>query len=259
MTRYEFDGTFCEYQIGDSRELIKQIPDGSVRLVVTSPPYNLGKQYGKYDDRQKMDAWYGLIDSITKEVYRVLAPNGSFFLNLSPIPFGPKKEIVPLPFLGYEVMKKNGFYLRNMICWTFNGMQNCTQRLSGRYENILWGVKDLDNYIFNLDEIRIPYISENDKRLEGKSGRNPTDVWYYDHVNNMTKNKMNLKHPTIYPLEMIERIIRMSSYPGDLILDPFLGSGTSLIASIRTKRNGIGFEIDEQYVADIETRIGNCM
>ena len=85
-----------------------------------------------------------------------------------------------MPFLGYEIFKANNLYLRNMITWTFNNMQNCTNRLSGRYENILWGVKDINNYVFNLDDVRIPYITQNDKRLEGGIGRNPTDVWYFD-------------------------------------------------------------------------------
>ena len=141
-----------------------------------------------------------------------------------------------------------------MITWTFNNMQNCVNRLSGRYENILWGVKDLNNYIFNLDDIRIPYITQNDKRLTG-DGRNPTDVWYFDRVNNMTKQKLNLNHPTVYPLEMIERIIKMSTNENDTVLDPFLGSGTTLLAAKNLDRNGIGFEIDKNYESEIQQRL----
>jgi len=242
------------YKFGDCRELIKEIPDKSVRMVVTSPPYNIGKKYGQYKDKVSLEEWIELIDSITKEIYRVLTDDGSFFLNLSPIPYGPDKEILPLPYIGYDIMKKNNFYLRNMITWIFNNMQNCTNRLSGRYENILWGVKDLKNYVFNLDDIRIPYITKNDKRLTG-SGRNPTDVWYFDRVNNMTKKKLNLSHPTIYPLDMIERIIKMSTNEGDTVLDPFLGSGTTLVAAKRLNRSGIGFELDAKYKEEIERRI----
>ncbi|MFA6662233.1 MAG: site-specific DNA-methyltransferase [Bacilli bacterium] len=246
-----------EYRFGDCRELLKQIPDNSVNLVVTSPPYNIGKPYGMYKDKIALDKWEELINDVAKEVCRILTPDGSFFLNLSPVPLGSDKEIVPLPFIGYQIFKDNGLYLRNMITWTFNNMQNCTNRLSGRYENILWGVKALNNYVFNLDEIRISYITKNDKRLEGGKGRNPTDVWYFDRVNNMTKKKLNLSHPTVYPLPMIERIIKMSSNPGDTILDPFLGSGTSLVAAKRLGRNGIGFELDESYADEIEMRLEN--
>lgn len=243
-------------RFGDSRELLKKVPDNSVQLVVTSPPYNIDKDYGKYNDNISFEEWEELIDSITKEVYRVLKPNGSFFLNLSPIPIGKEKEIFPLPYLGYKIMKQNDFYLRNLITWTFNGMQNPTKRLAGRYENILWGVKDLENYIFNLDDVRIPYITKNDKRLTGK-GRNPTDVWYFDRVNNMTKKKNNWSHPTIYPSDMIERIIKMSSDKGDIILDPFLGSGTTVVSALKLGRKGIGFELDETYKDEIQQRIDN--
>ncbi len=244
-----------DYRIGDCRELFKTVPDGSVRLVVTSPPYNIGKPYGTYKDKIALNDWQELISDVTREVRRILTPDGSFFLNLSPVPLGDSREIMPLPFLGYQILKDNGFCLRNMITWTFNNMQNCTNRLSGRYENILWGVKDIDHYVFNLDEVRVPYISKNDKRLEGGSGRNPTDVWYFDRVNNMTKKKLNLSHPTVYPLPMIVRIIKMSSHPGDTVLDPFAGSGTSLIAAKILGRSGIGFELDAKYENEYKRRM----
>lgn len=244
-----------EYKIGDCRTLLKEVPDGSIQLVVTSPPYNIGKPYGKYKDKIALNDWEELISDVTHEVYRILTPDGSFFLNLSPVPVGKDKEILPLPYLGYKIFKDNGFYLRNIITWTFNNMQNCTNRLSGRYENILWGVKDLNHYVFNLNAIRIPYITKKDKRLEGGKGRNPTDVWYFDRVNNMTKKKLNLSHPTVYPLPMILRILKMSSNPGDTILDPFVGSGTSLIAAKLLGRNGIGFELDGKYEKEFQMRL----
>lgn len=241
-------------EIGNCLELLKNVPDKSVKLVVTSPPYNIKKQYGKYKDNVSLEEWKSLISGVTKEVHRILTDDGSFFLNLSQIPYGNDKEILPLQFIGYEIIKENDFFLRNIITWTFNGMQNPTKRLAGRYENIIWAVKDLNNYIFNLDDIRIPYITQNDKRLTGK-GRNPTDVWYFDHVNNMTKKKLGLSHPCVYPVEMIERIIKMSSNPGDTILDPFLGSGTTLVAARNLGRKGIGFELDSNYLPEIESRI----
>lgn len=240
---------------GDSREKLKSLPDSSVRLAVTSPPYNIGKAYGKYKDKIPLDEWKSLIAQVTREIYRILTPDGSFFLNLSPVPFGEDKEILPLPYIGYDIMKEAGFHIRNIITWTFNNMQNCTQRLSGRYENILWGVKDLKNYVFNLDDIRVPYITQNDKRLEGGAGRNPTDVWYFNRVNNMTKEKLGLSHPTVYPLDMIERIIKMSSDENDGVLDPFLGSGTTVVAALKLNRRGIGFEIDQRYEDEIRKRI----
>jgi len=242
-------------EFGDCRDLLKKVPSESVAVVIISPPYNIKKQYGKYVDNVEFSEWKKLIEETCVEIFRVLKPNGSFFLNLSPIPYGSDKEILPLPYVGYEITQKCGFKLRNMITWTFNNMQNCTNRLSGRYENILWCVKDLKNYVFNLDDVRIPYITKKDKRLVGGPGRNPTDVWYFDRVNNMTKKSNNLKHPTIYPIDMIERIIKMSSNIGDTVLDPFLGSGTTVVAAAKLGRKGIGFELDQQYEEEIKGRI----
>lgn len=255
MKSSEFEST-SEYLTGDSRELIKKLPDNSIRMAVTSPPYNIGKNYGKYHDKLPLEEWKQLISDITKEMHRVLTDDGSFFMNVSPIPFGKDKEILPLQFFVYEIFKEHGFYLRNMITWTFNNMQNPTKRLSGRYEIILWGVKDLNNYIFNLDDIRVPYLTKNDKRLTG-SGRNPTDVWYFDRVNNMTKKKLKLTHPTVYPMDMIERIIKMSTNEGDTVLDPFAGSGTTLLAAKKLNRNAIGFDLDKNYKVEFEHRLRN--
>lgn len=254
-------------KFGNCIELMSNLPPDYINLVITSPPYNLQKNYGKYNDDKSLSEWENLISSSLKEIYRILKPNGSFFLNVSPIPDKKTKEIIPLDSIAYFIAKREGFYLRNKIIWHFNNMQNCTNRLSGRWETILWFVKDIEDYIFNLDEIRVPFITKNDKRLKGKNGRNPTDVWdfepesdfwYFDRVNNMTKNKLGLtEHPCIYPLPMIERIIKMASNPDDIVLDPFLGSGTTLVAAKKLGRRGIGFELDEKYKPIIEKRILN--
>jgi adenine-specific DNA-methyltransferase len=258
----------CYYTIGECVETMNNMPANSVNTIVTSPPYNLDKKYGKYDDNKPFEEWEKLIEDTAKSAFHILKENGSFFLNVSPIPDKKTKEIIPLDAIAYFIFKRNGFFLRNSIVWHFNNMQNCTNRLSGRWESVLWFVKDINNYQFNLDEIRIPYITKNDKRLEGGSGRNPTDTWnfdlpesdfwYFDRVNNMTKNKLGLtEHPCIYPTPMIERIIKMSTQEGDIVLDPFLGSGTTLVASRKLKRIGLGIELDERYSEIIEKRITN--
>jgi adenine-specific DNA-methyltransferase len=258
----------CYYTISECINTMEQMTEGSVNTIVTSPPYNLDKKYGKYDDNRPFEEWENLIDLTAKAAHRILKNNGSFFLNVSPIPDKKTKEIIPLDAIAYFIFKKNGFYLRNSIIWHFNNMQNCTNRLSGRWESVLWFVKDINNYQFNLDDIRIPYITKNDKRLEGGTGRNPTDTWnfdlpssdfwYFDRVNNMTKNKLGLtEHPCIYPTAMIERIIKMSTQIGDVVLDPFLGSGTTLVAARKLKRIGLGIELDDRYSEIIEKRIIN--
>jgi len=258
----------CMYTIGECISTMNKMADECIQTIVTSPPYNLDKKYGKYDDNRPMEEWEELIDSTAKAAKRILKNNGSFFLNVSPIPDKKTKEIIPLDAIAYYIFKKNGYYLRNSIIWHFNNMQNCTNRLSGRWEKILWFVKDINDYQFNLDEIRIPYITKNDKRLEGGTGRNPTDTWnfdlpesdfwYFDRVNNMTKNKLGLtEHPCIYPTPMIERIIKMTTQKGDTVLDPFLGSGTTLVAARKQGRIGLGIELDDRYKEIIDKRINN--
>ena len=241
---------------GDCTKVMKKIPNSSVQSVVTSPPYNINKKYGDYVDNINFEDWKELINNTFIEVKNVLTDNGSFFLNVSPIPLKKTREIIPLDAICYQLGKDNGFYLRNSIIWHFNNMQNCKNRLSGRWESILWFVKDINNYIFNLDDIRIPYITKNDKRLDPDGGRNPTDVWYFDRVNNMTKNKLNLSDvPTMFPIEMIERIILMSTDKGDTVLDPYMGSGTTILAADNLGRNSIGIDIDKRYQNIIKNRL----
>lgn len=257
----------CFYTIGDCVKILKKMPHQSVNTIVTSPPYNLDKKYGKYKDNGSFEEWEKLIDQVAKAAFNVLTDNGSFLLNVSPVPEKKTKEIIPLDALAYFIFKKNGYALRNSIVWHFNNMQNCTNRLSGRWESILWFVKDINHYQFNLDDIRIPYITQNDKRLDG-TGRNPTDTWnfdlpesdfwYFDRVNNMTKNKLGLtEHPCIFPIPMIERIIKMTTQRGESVLDPFLGSGTTLVAAQNTGRIGLGIELDERYEPIIQKRVLN--
>ena len=241
---------------GNSVSKLDKIESHSISSVITSPPYNIGKDYGEYKDKVDRNNWEELIFNILNKSKRVLKPNVSFFLNVSPIPDKKTKEIIPLDAVCYGIGKEAGYYLRNSIIWNFNNMQNPTKRLSGRWESILWFVKDIDNYIFNLDDIRIPYITKNDKRLSPTGGRNPTDVWYFDRVNNMTKKKIGLSEvPTMFPTPMIERIIKMSTKKGDIVLDPFAGSGTTALAAKNLSRNSVSIEIDKKYKEIILKRL----
>jgi len=244
--------------IGDALKVLqdsKYFPAESVNLVVTSPPYGLGKDYGgSFDDNFELPSWVTMLERMGTQIYRVLKPDGSFYLNVSPVPKRVTKEIIPMDSYAYFALKKCGFYLRNKVIWHFNNMQNCTRRLSGRWEAILWFVKNLDNYVFNLDAVRVPYLT-NDKRISG-FGRNPTDVWYFNRVNNVTKKKLGLTHPCIYPEPMIERIIKMSSNPADMVLDPFVGSGTTMKVAKVLNRNSIGIEINRRFKQMIKSRMG---
>ncbi|MBN1275770.1 site-specific DNA-methyltransferase [Candidatus Woesearchaeota archaeon] len=241
---------------GDCIKELKKLKSKSIRLAVTSPPYNLKKDYLLYIDDVHIDEWKKLISATFKELKRVLTPDGSFFLNVSPIPDKKTKEIIPLDSIAWGIGKKNGFFLRNKIIWHFNNMQNPTKRLAGRWEAVLWFVKDINNYVFNLKDVKIPVITQNDKRFDASSGRNPTDVWFFNRVNNMTKKKLGItEHPCIYPVDMIERIIKMSSNKGDWVLDPFVGSGTTLLAAKKLGRNSIGIDLDKKYCEMTRNRL----
>ncbi len=246
--------------IGDALEALKNedlIGSESIQSIITSPPYGLYKDYGGfYEDKFNLEQWKELIDKIAKNSRRILKKNGSFLINISPIPKNTKtKEITPLDSYVYFIFKENGYFLRNKIIWHFNNMQNCIKRLSGRWEAILWFVKDLNDYIFNLEDIRIPFITKKDKRLEGKKGRNPTDHWYFNRVNNMTKNRLKINHPCVYPDPMIERIIKMTTNENDIVLDPFVGSGTTMRVARYLNRNSIGIEINPNYIDLIKRRL----
>lgn len=252
--------------IGDCLKVLSDtniIPRESVNLVVTSPPYGLGKDYGgTYADIFDLSKWRKMIRSVSRRIYDILTPDGSFFLNVSPIPDPKTSEIIPLDTYAFLDIKKQGFYLRNKIIWNFNNMQNPVKRLAGRWETFLWFVKDINNYVFNLDEVRIPYLTKNDKRIKG-NGRNPTDVWpfnisdfwYFNRINNMTKAKLNIEFPAVFPDALIERIIKMSSKVGDIVLDPFLGSGTSMKVASELGRKSFGIEINKAYTKLILRRL----
>lgn len=268
----------------DTNLALAGFDDNSIDLMITSPGYFVGKKY----EIDKSFADY--LEYHTKTVnllYNKLASNGSVFWNVAQTPLD--NEIIPLGAIYYNIFKKAGFYLKNWIIWHFEGGINTKNRLSGRYENILWFVKDKDNYKFNLDDIRVPAKWQNDPRVNPK-GKNPTDVWefkskdlkpeeikyfieqvkkdnernksdlsdnflYIDRVVNVSNEKTI--HPCQFPEKLIERIIKASSNKGDTVVDIFLGSGTTAKVSKELKRNFIGIDLDLDYCKVSQKRIDN--
>jgi len=220
-----------------------------------SPPYNIDIKYGnttkngkvlsskgtKYKDNLDEEEYRKMLLQVFNECKRVLKDDGSIWINIKN---RYKNGVVQTP--SWIENYFTDMFLKNVVIWNFDWGGSTNTRLAPRYEYVYWYTKDLNKYKFNLDDIR----------LTG-SGRNPTDVWYFDRINNMIKKKNNLSHPTIYPIDMIERIIKMSSDEGDTIFDPFLGSGTSVIAAAKLNRKGIGFELDQKYEQEIKSRIKN--
>jgi adenine-specific DNA-methyltransferase len=241
---------------GDCTELLASIPDNSVQLIVTSPPYNIGKSYEK---KLKLQKYLEQQESIIKECVRCLSPKGSICWQVGN--YTENGCIIPLDILIYPIFSRLGMKMRNRIIWHFEHGLHCSRRFSGRYETILWFTKT-DNYIFNLDPVRVPQKYPGKKYFKGPNagkyscnplGKNPGDLWNIPNVKSNHVEKT--EHPCQFPVELIERLVLSMTNEGDWVLDPFVGVGTSIIAAVRHKRKGIGAELIPQYVQIAKQRI----
>jgi len=241
---------------GDCLSLLPQIPDGFVRLVVTSPPYNLGKPY---EMRLDMDEYLAQQRQVIEECVRVLDQMGSLCWQVGN--YVQNGEIIPLDIALYPIFASLGLHLRNRIVWHFGHGLHASKRFSGRYEVILWFTKG-DDYIFNLDAVRVPQKYPRKKYYKGPKkgqysghplGKNPSDVWVIPNVKaNHVEKTM---HPCQFPVELIERLVLALTNKGDWVLDPFIGVGTTAIAALMHGRKAIGAEIVPEYVKISKERI----
>lgn len=245
---------------GDCRELLRQMPSNTVQLVVTSPPYNLGKEYEKQLDLAEYTAQQG---DVIRECVRVLKPNGSICWQVGN--YVEEGAIIPLDSLLYPMFAELGLRMRNRIVWHFEHGLHCSRRLSGRYEVILWFTKG-DDYVFNLDPIRVPQKYPGKKYFKGPKagqyscnplGKSPGDVWVIPNVKSNHVEKTG--HPCQFPVELIERLVLALTCPNAWVLDPFLGTGTSIIAALRHNRCGVGAELVGRYVAIARERISQAI
>ena len=241
---------------GSNREYFKQFSDESIHLVVTSPPYNIGKAYEK---RIPIDQYLQDQSEVIAEAVRLLHPRGSLCWQVgNHISEG---EVVPLDMLLYPLFKQHGLILRNRIIWHFGHGLHCKKRFSGRYETILWFTKTND-FTFNLDPVRVPSKYPGKKHFKGPKigqlsgnplGKNPSDVWLIPNV--VSNHCEKTDHPCQFPVELIERLVLSMTNEGDSVLDPYMGSGSSLIAAIKHARLAYGCDIDEAYVAIANARV----
>lgn len=242
---------------GDVRELLVNIPDGFVSLIVTSPPYNIGKSYEKKKD---LSDYIRHQKEIIEGCVRVLKSNGSICWQVGN--FIENSSIIPLDIVLYPIFQELGLILRNRVVWHFGHGLHAKKRFSGRYEVILWFTKS-DDYIFNLDPIRVPQKYPNKKYFKGPKkgqksgnplGKNPSDIW---NIPNVKANHVEkTSHPCQFPVELIERLVLSMTNKGDWVFDPFMGVGTTAIASLMHNRKSIGAEIISDYVKIARKRIG---
>jgi DNA modification methylase len=223
-----------ELRCGDALELFKGIANESIDLIVADPPYNLGKDYGNNHDLKGFDDYIRFTKDWLSEAERVLKPNGTIYVFMG---------VRFISYL-YDILDRElQLFFNSWIVWHYTQGLGKTKGFSPRHDDILAFNKSKD-FIFNLDNVRVPqkyYRERNNMR-----GANPGDVWQFSHVHYSNPNRQN--HPTQKPEGIIERIVLASSNKGDLVLDPFSGSGTTLRVCQQLDRRAIGFELNPEYV-----------
>jgi adenine-specific DNA-methyltransferase len=241
---------------GDCLEMLRAIPAESMQLIVTSPPYNIGKEYEK---RLHLDVYLRQQAQVITECIRTLAPTGSICWQVGN--YVDRGAIIPLDTVLYPIFSGLGLRMRNRIIWHFEHGLHCSRRFSGRYETIIWFTKS-DEYVFNLDAVRVPQKYPGKKYFKGPKagqyscnplGKNPGDLWVIPNVKSNHVEKT--EHPCQFPVELIERLVLSLTNEEDWVLDPFLGTGTTVIAAIRHGRRGVGAETVPKYVQLARQRI----
>jgi adenine-specific DNA-methyltransferase len=265
--QYRPDADIVLYH-GDAADLMAELPDGSIRLIVTSPPYNLGKEY---ENRVGIGAYLKTQAKLIAQFRRILADDGSICWQVGN--FVENGEVFPLDILYYDLFKQLDFRLRNRIIWHFGHGLHASKRFSGRYETILWFTKS-DRYLFNLDPVRMPSKYPGKRHYKGPNigkpsgnplGKNPSDVWeamlhdweelMWDIPNVKSNHPEKTSHPCQYPVELVERCVLALTNQGDSVFDPFTGVGSSMIAALMHKRRAVGSEKEQEYVEVARERI----
>ncbi len=241
---------------GDCLDLLKSIPGESMQLIVTSPPYNIGKEYEK---KLNLQTYLEQQAAIIRESVRTLSPFGSICWQVGN--FVDKGSIIPLDTVLYPIFTDLGLKMRNRIIWHFEHGLHCSKRFSGRYETIIWFTKS-NNYVFHLDPVRVPQKYPGKKHFRGPKagkyscnplGKNPGDIWAIPNVKSNHVEKT--EHPCQFPVELIERFVLSMTNEGDWVFDPFLGAGTAIVAALRHQRKGVGAETLAKYVDIARDRI----
>lgn len=244
-----------------SSENMTEIPDKSVDLIVTSPPYNIAVKYGnkwkdrkiveskgnKYEDNLPEDEYRNLLKNVIQDCKRTLKDNGQFWLNIKNRYID--KQIVP-PFWIMEFF--GDMFLKNVVIWSFDWGGSTSKRFAPRYEYFFFFTKNNEKYTFNLDEVKIPALNYRPDRYKSQL-KNPSDVWKFSIVSGNAVERT--EHPAQFPELLIERIVRVGSNPNDVVLDPFMGSGTVASVAQKLNRNYLGYETNSDYIEIAEKRL----
>ena len=253
---------------GDTKKFLASLPSNFASLIITSPPYNIGKEYevrvgiGNYLEKQ---------EAVIDELIRILRKDGSLCWQVGN--YVEKSEVFPLDIFYYDIFKSRGMKLRNRIIWHFGHGLHASKRFSGRYETLLWFTK-ADTYKFNLDAVRIPSKYPGKRHYKGKKvgqpssnplGKNPSDMWeiveadwesaLWDIPNVKSNHPEKTVHPCQFPVELVERCLLALTDENDWILDPYCGVGSTLIAGARHNRRVIGVDKEKKYISLAKKRL----
>jgi len=254
------DGYDVVLACNDVLNFLEEMPRNFATLIVTSPPYNIGKPYEK---RVKFDEYLDWQREVIKKCVDILKPNGSICWEVGN--YVEEGEVFPLDIFFYDIFKSCNLKLRNRIIWHFGHGLHAKKRFSGRYEVILWFTKS-DNYTFNLDAVRIPQKYPGKRAYKGPNkgkpsshplGKNPSDVWQivlrdwekeiWEIPNVKCNHPEKTIHPSQFPIELVERLVLALTDEKDVVFDPFVGVGSSIIAAILHNRKGVGVDKEKIY------------
>lgn len=244
-----------------SSENMAELPDKSIDLMVTSPPYNINIKYGnnvvkrqivsskgkKYSDNLDEPTYRNMLKRVFDESKRVLKDDGSIWVNIKNRYINGQ---IITPFWIQDFF--NDMYLKNVIIWNFDWGGSTNRRFAPRYEYIFWYTKNKDSFKFNLDSVKVPALNYRPDRYKSQL-KNPSDVWRIPMVSGNFDERTG--HPAQYPEKLVERIILAGSDKGDIILDPFMGSGTTAVVANKLERYFVGYEIEQEYIDMAENRL----
>ncbi|WP_216594178.1 site-specific DNA-methyltransferase [Synechococcus sp. PCC 6312] len=253
---------------GDSLTELKKLADSTFKLIVSSPPYNMGKAYEQQVELTQYLAWQ---TEVIQELVRLVREDGSIVWQVGN--YVDQGEVFPLDIYLYPIFKTLGLQLRNRIIWHFDHGLHASKRFSGRYEVLLWFTKTKD-YTFNLDPVRVPAKYPGKRHYKGKKigqlsgnplGKNPSDYWTLicqewetgriEIPNVKSNHPEKTIHPCQFPIELIERCVLALTNVGDWVLDPFAGVGSSLIAALNHQRRGMIIDRDLDYLTIAQERL----
>jgi adenine-specific DNA-methyltransferase len=252
---------------GDAFEVLDTVENSSCQLVITSPPYNIGKEYER-DRRRTLEEYVAWLDPIVQKACDKVTVDGHLCWQVGN--HVSNGEVFPLDYFFYQLIIKRGFRLRNRIIWHFNFGLHATKRFSGRYETLLWFTRS-DNYYFQLENVRVPQLYPGKRHSQSRGdkaglpsgnprGKNPSDYWVFepgvgfeehpvwDFPNVKANHPEKTDHPCQFPSELVERCVLALTRPGDTVLDPFVGTGTTVIAAAKHHRRGIGIDQSAKYI-----------